>query len=168
MVLPLIKRIVSLFGSHCRSFFAPPSVVNCLRFVPSTFTSQISLLATKAILSAPPRLDTDGLAVSVGAGGVSVLAVSSTAIGKLVGASVGTDVSVFKTIVVDVLIGTSVLAGLRPPLNTKNPAAITATTPSASTGRITRSALNPFFWGAIFTLVLTVGNALFVCSLVGS
>src|SRR5512135_489031 len=130
MVFPLRKRMTLPPGNHCRSLFAPPSVVNCLRSEPSGFMSQISLLATNATLSAPPGADAEGwtgsVGASVGAEGVSVLVGSVITTGTCVEASVGADVSGFKGMEVKVLAGTCVFAGPKPPLNKNKPTATTA------------------------------------------
>src|SRR5512138_1671638 len=121
-------------GSHCRSLFAPPSLVNCFRPDPSTFISQISLLATKAILSAPPRMDDDGAVVSsgasVGAAGVSVLVAARFATGTAVELFGEAGASVFAEREVEVLTGTPVFAGLSPPLITNKAPAITTSAPN--------------------------------------
>src|SRR5512141_2744426 len=102
-----MKTMFSPSGSHCRSFLTPPSTVNCFGSEPSTFITQISLLATKAILSAPPKAGNPGMAVSVAVGGseVSVIVDSISTIGIFVGLSMGADVSVGKGAEVDVTIG---------------------------------------------------------------
>src|SRR5512141_518430 len=91
-----MKTMFSPSGSHCRSFLTPPSTVNCLRSEPSTFMTQISLLATNAILSAPPKARSEGMAVLVGVGGreVSVAVDSDSTTGTLVELSMGAVVSV--------------------------------------------------------------------------
>src|SRR5215208_6952471 len=138
-----MKMTLSPSGSHCKSFLVTPSVVSCFSSEPSTFMSQISLLATKAILSAPPGEGSAGTAVSVGArGGISVLVASTIATGTSVELSTGADVSVAGGTGVDVLTGGSVTTGCLLPLNRNKPVAKTATTP---TGIIINSALNPFF-----------------------
>ena len=121
-VKPLIKTMFSPSGSHCRSFLIPPSTVNFLRSEPSTFMTQISLLATNAILSAPPKARSEGMAVLVGVGGrgVSVAVDSISTTDTLVGLSTGAVVSVGRGIEVDVLTGASVGGEFLPSLRKKS------------------------------------------------
>src|SRR5215207_1431632 len=139
-----MKMIVSPSGSHCRSFFAPPSVVNWIGSEPSTLITQTSLLATTAILSAPPKAGTEGAGVSVSVGGMaaSVLVDSTITIGIAVDSASGVDVSVIGGAGVEVLMGVSVPRGVPVPLKRKKPPATAIT---ATTGTITKSALNAFF-----------------------
>src|SRR5690242_12742613 len=104
-----MKIRFSLSGSHCRSLLEAPSLVNCFRPEPSMFTSQISLLATKAILSAPPWTGKGGGAVFVGVVGTSVLVASTTAIGTFVGVLTRVAVSVTGGGTVNVLTGACVV-----------------------------------------------------------
>src|SRR6266487_4127182 len=131
MFLPLMNRRVSA-SSHCRSLLEAPSVVNGLSSEPSIFINQISLLATKATLSAPPSIGSAGTAGSVGAGGVSVLVASTITTGISVELLMGVDASVLGGTDVDVLTGASVFAGLFIPLTRKKPPV--AITPIAITG----------------------------------
>src|ERR1051326_6084716 len=145
-------------GSHCRSLLEAPSVVNCFRSEPSTFMSQISLLATMAILSAPPRAGNNGGAGFVGVAGISVLVTSTTITGTFVGVLATVAVSVTGGGTVSVLTGTCVggifLFLVR--LKRKTPPA--ARTAIPITGTMTSSALNPFFSGIAFWLIWTVGT----------
>src|SRR6266498_1731906 len=161
-----MKTMFSPSGSHCRSFLTPPSTVNCLRSEPSTFMTQISLLATNAILSAPPKASNDGTTVTVGVEGreVSVIVGSISTTGIFVGLLTGADVSVGKGADVEVLTDASVAGEFLPLLKKKNPPARTAI---AITGMTTNNALNPFFCGMGCTLAFMVGVA-FTCNFVGS
>src|SRR5215207_6349605 len=167
MVRPLRKRRVSV-SSHCRSFLVAPSLVSCLGSLPSTFINQISLFATNAILSTPPRLGSSGavgVSVAVGTAWVGVSSDTSTGSVTLV---CGIDVSVKAGADVDGLMtGASVSMGvLLIPLNKKKPPAMTA---MATPGRITTIGLKAFFGTASSFLLTTVlfmaGNA-WVCNLV--
>src|SRR6266540_5405014 len=174
--MPLIKTMFSPSGSHCKSFLVPPSAVNCFSSKPSTFIAQISLLATKAILSAPPKARGAGMVVSVRVGGreVSVIVGSISTIGMFVGLLTGADVSVGKgadvDVSTDVLIGGFVAGEFLFSLKRKNPPASAAI---AITGTMTNSALNPFFAGTGCIPAFTVGMACLtlpasvVCNLVG-
>src|SRR5574341_2377631 len=169
MVFPLIKMIVLPSGNHCRSLFVAPSFVNCSRPVPSIFIVQISLLATKAILSAPPNVAlANTVAVSVGVGGASVSVASTMTTGTTVTSFTGAEVSVAGGGSVKVLTGASVSTGVLVPLYKKTPPARAATT---TTGMTTNNALNPFFWAVTGCLLIavpfTVGAA-FICNFVGS
>src|SRR5688572_11569155 len=124
-------------GNHCKSLLRPPSVVNWASSEPSTFISQISLLATKAILSAPPNAGTNGtVGVSVGVGGASVAVASTMETGTSVDVWTGTEVSVIAGTEVGVLDGASVKVGLAIPRKKKipAPAAITNTGTIAMNG----------------------------------
>src|SRR5215207_2380293 len=151
-----MKMIVSPSGSHCRSFFTPPSVVREISSEPSTFITQTSLLATKAILSAPPNAGTDGVSVSVSVGGseVAVLVDSMITMGMAVASASEVDVSVIEGAEVAVLTGVSVSSGVLVPLKRKKPPANAI---MATTGTITKSPLNAFFWGMVCTLAFIVG-----------
>src|SRR5215207_2492237 len=140
-----MKINVSPFGSHCRSFLAPPSVVICRSPEPSILTSQTSLFATKASLSAPPKAGMDGgrvgVDISVGAGGVSVLVDSMTR-GRGVASVTAVDVFVAGGAEVNVLTGASVSGGVRFPLKKRKPPARAAI---VTIGTTTKSALNDLF-----------------------
>ncbi len=156
-VKPLMNISVSPSGSHCRSFLAPPSFVSWLSSEPSRFAIQMSLFATKAILSAPPPTGMEGVgvsvAVSVGGTTVSVL-VDSIATGTTVVSLTEDSVSVARGAEVAVLIDACVADGVLVPLNRKNPPARAATT---TTGTMTNNTLNALLGGSAFASALTVG-----------
>ena len=139
-----MKISVSPSSRHCRTFLTLTSVVTCVRSEPSRLTSHISLLATKAILSAPPNSGAEGgrvgVAVSVGSTG-SVL-VGSTTSGTAVASLTAVEVSVAGGAEVDVLSGASVCGGVRVWLKRKKPPARAAI---AMIGTMTKSALNDLF-----------------------
>src|SRR3990172_5707113 len=142
MVFPLMKIKVLPSGSHCRSLLRPPSVVNGASSEPSTFISQISPLATKAILSAPPMAVSDGaVGVSVGAGGASVAVASTITTGISVELFTDSDVSVIDGADVNVLDGASVTSGLLIARKRKIPAPAAMTI----TGMIAMNGLKRFF-----------------------
>jgi hypothetical protein len=124
---------------------------------------QISLLRTKAIWLALPRIGVDGVgvcvAVSVGRRGVTVL-VASIRTETDVASLSAVDVSVAGGADVNVLTGATGAVGILVPLNLskrKNPPARTAMT---RRGTITKSALNDLFGGRALTSALMVGAVL--------
>src|SRR5262245_38343117 len=98
MVLPLMKIIVLPSGSHCKSVLAAPSEVSGIGSEPFTFISQISLLATKAILSTPPST---GKATGAGV----FVTGSRVAVAVSTGGTMARDVSVTWTVASMVLVG---------------------------------------------------------------